>query len=155
MARPKKTVKERIEAKRFSIETIEKLAIHGLTDTEIGDILGVDERTINRWKQDESFLSALKKGKLQADLEVEKALYKRAIGHEYTETHKEGERDEAGNIKVVFVKTVNKVIPPDTAAAFIWLKNRRGWRDTIEQKHQFPEGIEIIIGKSKAKNKHT
>lgn len=132
MGRKKTTVKERIESKHFTIETIEKLAIHGLIDTEIADILGVDERTITRWKKDESFLSTIKRGKLQADLEVEKALYKRALGYEYTETHKEGKRNDDGTIQVQHVKTVNKVIPPDTAAAFIWLKNRRGWRDKMD-----------------------
>lgn len=45
----------------------------------------------------------------------------------------------------------------NTNPAFIIfsLKNVAGWRDVQEQTHIFPDGVEITIGKSKTKNKHT
>jgi len=140
--RPKKTVTERIEKKHFDLEVINKLAMHGLTDLELGCILNVTERTIARWKGDAEFLSSLKKGKLNADLEVEKSLYKRANGFEYEEMQKEGIDDGEGGIKIKMIRKTKKIFPPDTAAAFIWLKNRRGWKDKQDIEHS--GGIKII-----------
>lgn len=142
VGRPKTTVKERIEEKHFDLATIEKLAIHGLTDVELAEILKVDERTINRWKQDPEFLSVLKNGKIEADLEVEKSLHKRAIGFEYEELQQEGTRNAEGELKVKSVKKTKKYYPPDTAAAFIWLKNRRGWKDKQDIEHS--GGVTVI-----------
>lgn len=143
VGRPKTTVKERIEEKHFDLETIRLIAIHGLTDAELATILKVDERTITNWKKDEQFFSVLNKGKLNADLEVEKSLYKRANGFEFEETMVEGSgQDENGKMKVKTIKKTKKFIPPDTAAAFIWLKNRRGWRD--RQDVVTHEGVKII-----------
>ena len=35
----------------------------------------------------------------------------------------------------VIITDITKHYPPDTAAAFIWLKNRQGWRDKQELEH--------------------
>ncbi len=136
--RPPKPVVKRIEEKHFSLETIEKLAMYGLNDVELGDMLGVNECTINRWKKDPLFLQALKKGKLVADLEIEKSLYERAKGYEHEDTY------FATFQGTVISETYTKHYPPDTAAAFIWLKNRRPalWRD--RQEVVYPEGVKII-----------
>ena len=71
---------------------------------------------------------SLKSNKEIADIAVENALYKRAIGYQYTETTK-----EAGKV----VKTVVKEVAPDTTAQIFWLKNRQPerWRDKQEVQH--------------------
>jgi len=141
--RPPKPVEKRIEEKHFDLAVIEKLALHGLTDDELAAILNVSERTINRWKKDDpKFLSVLKNGKLEADLKVEQSLYKRAIGIDYEEIQQEGTSDGEGGLKPKSIRKTKKFIPPDTAAAFIWLKNRRGWRDKQDIEHS--GGVKII-----------
>jgi hypothetical protein len=42
------------------------------------------------------------------------------------------------------MKKVKKYYPPDTAAAFIWLKNRRGWKDKQELDHKTPIPIKFV-----------
>ena len=69
---------------------------------------------------------SLKRGKEVVDIEVENALYKKAVGYEVTEIKKE--QNEFGEKKIV---ETTKHIQPDTAAAIFWLKNRRPdkWKD--------------------------
>ena len=76
------------------------------------------------------FSESIKLNKEVADYRVEDALYFKAIGYELEEEHYEG-IDEHGN---AIIHTSKKRFPPDTAAAFIWLKNRRPskWRDKSE-----------------------
>lgn len=111
-------------------EQVFKLALLGLDDKEMANILLVSERTLNRWKNEHpTFCQSIQKGKGPADAEVAASLFKRACGFEYEEStnyvDKEGNTSEQTN---------NKYSVPDTGAAFIWLKNRRSgkWRDKRE-----------------------
>ena len=63
---------------------IEKLAALGLTDVEMGYMLGVCEATINNYKKDEKFLESLKRGKLKADMNVIRKLYDKAVSGDTT-----------------------------------------------------------------------
>ena len=88
-----------------------KFALLGVTDKQLADFLDVTEKTVNNWKHEyPEFLQSLKDGKEFADAKVAEALYKKATGFSYED----------------------KYYPPDTAAAFIWLKNRAGWKDRQE-----------------------
>jgi hypothetical protein len=121
-----------------------KLCLLGATDEELGDFFHVDESTVNRWKLSfHSFCESINRGKAEADAEVAASLFKRACGYQYTERKAKEvltrETDEDGNevdgeMKVVEVVSTVKEVPPDTGAAFIWLKNRRSrdWRDKQE-----------------------
>ena len=118
---------------------IEKLLMHGLTDKELADFLGICEATLTNYKKEHTeFLASLKEGKLKADLEVEKSLFKRATGFEFEEVQTEAEpgKGEKATPVIKYVRKTKKYYPPDTAAAFIWLKNRRGekWVDKSEVK---------------------
>lgn len=97
----------------------------GLTNEQIAKNMGVGLSTLYSYqKQYNEIAQALKKGKEVSDYEVENALYRRAVGCTVTEIVEiDGEK----------VKETTKTVPPDTAAAFIWLKNRRPdkWRDKI------------------------
>lgn len=90
-----------------------------------------------------AFSDAIKRGKAPVDIEVENALLKRALGFEYEEVTTEIEDVPTGKVgedgKPIFkqrkhIKKTTKTVPPDTAAAFIWLKNRKPkqWRDKRE-----------------------
>lgn len=102
----------------------------GLTDDQIAKNMGISRSTLNEWRNKYPDISdALKKSKELADREVENALYKRAIGYEYTET-KTVISDKDG----VKTETIVKQVAPDVTAQIFWLKNRKRdqWRDKID-----------------------
>ena len=104
----------------------EKLCLLGATDVELADFFDVTTKTIQRWRvQHEDFFDACKTGKEALDDRVEQALYHRAIGYTYDTV-----KILADGTKVPY----REFCPPDTAAAFIWLKNRRRdlWKDRRE-----------------------
>lgn len=123
--RPSK--KDKIDLKQLTI-----LAEYGLTDKQLSKALGICEASLNNYKKDKKFLESLKKGKKISDSKVVQSLYKRALGYNYTETHKE--RLKSG---VITNKEIEKEITPDTTACIFWLKNRmpNDWRDRQEIKH--------------------
>ena len=58
----------------------------GLTDEQIAANIGISRSTLNEWKKKFPDISdTLKRGKEIVDLQVENALFKRAIGYEFTE----------------------------------------------------------------------
>lgn len=106
-----------------------KLCLLGATDKQLADFFGVTEQTINNWKVDfPEFFESLQKGKDVADAEVAHSLYKRAVGMEVPDTHFSSYEG------IVTETPYKKVLPPDVAASFIWLKNRQPamWRDRHE-----------------------
>lgn len=137
MARPTKYKPE------FAAQA-KKLAALGATDMEIAEFFGVTDRTIYRWKAEfRPFCQALKAGKVTADERVERALYQRAVGYSFN-TEKLFQNDG----KVIRAKTTSHV-PPDVAAGFIWLKNRRPdrWRnnpDPVDDDEPLPPAKVII-----------
>lgn len=107
------------------ITLLQGWARDGLTNEQIAKNMGVGLSTLYSYQKRYSVIAeALKKGKEVADYEVENALYRRAIGCTVMEIVEiDGEK----------VKEITKTVPPDTAAVFIWLKNRRPdkWRDKV------------------------
>lgn len=100
----------------------------GATDAQLADFFEVSVSTVNLWKLEHpEFSEAIKVPKEIADDRVEQSLYRRAMGYEHDEV----------DIRVVegqIVQTpIRKVYPPDSTAMIFWLKNRRGWRDKVEQ----------------------
>ena len=119
------------------------LARRGCTDKELAEFFGVEEKTINNWKQAHpEFLQSLKDGKAKADSQVERSLFERATGY----SHPEDKIFQYEGVPVV-VPTV-KHYPPDTTAAIFWLKNRRPeqWREKIEHEHKGDVDIHVVIG---------
>lgn len=115
----------------------------GGTLPELAEALGVHVDTISHWlalgKNPKSpfhaFSESIKEGRSFSDDKPEASLYKRANGFEYEETEvvTEFQRGTDGQLKPVPAKMIKrkKYFPPDVAAAFIWLKNRRPdrWSD--------------------------
>lgn len=110
-----------------------KLCLLGAKDKEIADFFGVDEATINRWKDRyPEFCESLKAGKEDADAKVAQSLYHRAIGYEHPEIITATFKG-----KITDTMEVVKHYPPDPTAAIFWLKNRQSakWRDRQEIEH--------------------
>lgn len=102
----------------------------GLTDEQICKNLGIVKDTFYKYKEKYTdFSDALKKGKEVADIEVENALFKRAIGYKYKEVIKEVK--EIDGKKSTYIKEVIKEMPGDVGAQIFWLKNRKSskWKD--------------------------
>ena len=60
---------------------IEGWARSGLTDEQIAENMGINVRTLYRWKnEEERICQSLKKSKEIADFRVENALYESALG---------------------------------------------------------------------------
>lgn len=124
--RPKEKVSDKVD-----FDQLLMLCEKGMTDVEIGKFYKVTEQTINRWKKDEGFLLALKKGKELYDSRVERALYERAVGYNHKDV----------DIKMYegqIIKTeLTKYYPPDPTSMIFWLKNRKPgeWRDKQEFEH--------------------
>lgn len=114
------------------VEQAYKLCLLGATDPEIADFFGTCVKTLYNWRDEyPDFLQAIHDGKLKADAEVAYKLHGRATGFEWEEEQivklKTGQFSE----KYEIVK-INKVVPPDTSAAIMWLTNRQKglWRNT-------------------------
>lgn len=110
-------------------ERVFRLALMGATDEFIAEAFQINVDTVHQWKHDHpSFSESIRKAKFEADGVVVQALYRRAKGFV-----------EPVEVISVSFGQVTKVAtekhhPPDTAAAFIWLKNRQpeAWRDKRE-----------------------
>jgi hypothetical protein len=108
------------------------VAKKGGTDEEIAEALGVDVRTLYRWKGSRNdFCQALKESKALADELVEASLWHRAVGfsHPAVKVHfdKFGQPSE---------HPYTEHYPPDTAAAIFWLQNRQADRWKVKQAHE-------------------
>lgn len=110
-----------------------KLCLLGAIDEELAKFFKVSKVTINAWKKRHpEFLNSIKRGREVADAEIAHSLYKKGKGYNYTELHR-----KKVDGTTVETKRIRKHIPPDTAAAFIWLKNRTRhkkfpWTDSNE-----------------------
>jgi hypothetical protein len=84
------------------------------------------------------FCTAIKGTRELADAKVEQSLYKRACG--LYRTVERATKDGS-------IITLQEEVPPDTAAAFIWLKNRKpkDWRDKQEMELSGEVAIAVTI----------
>jgi hypothetical protein len=123
-----------------------KLCLLGLTDAQMASIFDVSEQTLNAWKKKHpDFLESIKKGKGIADADVAVSLRDRALG--YTHSEEKLFQYEGSVIRA----ETTKHYPPDTAAAFIWLKNRQPelWKDRKQDdppdEGPPPQRVEIVM----------
>ena len=109
----------------------------GATNKMLAAAIGVREDTIINWKNTHpEFADGLTRAKVSADLEVERSLYRMAVGYSYDVQESRVVKDAAGNEKLQAI-TLTKFVPPKTAAATFWLRNRQPdlWREKQEVEH--------------------
>ena len=138
-------------------------ARQGLNDDQIAKKLGIARCTYYEYqKKYPDFSDAIKKGKSPVDVKVENAFLKRALGFEYEEVHteyrlKDKKKGEKPKAIPVIIKKIKKFFPPDVAAGFIWMKNRRShlWKDKHELEIPGVMKIQIVskVPRSKEKKK--
>jgi DNA-binding XRE family transcriptional regulator len=115
-----------------------EMALLGLSDSQMANILGITEQTLNNWKTEHPmFFESLTQGKENADGKVARAMYKRALGLTIIEEAltKDGQ-----------VVQLRKELPPDTPAAKHWLANRQRklWANNGESTFNTTEPLIII-----------
>ena len=133
---------------------LEAWARNGLTDEQIAGNMGINVRTLYNWKRKSvRIFQSLKVNKELADIEVENALRKKALGFRETEQtvsmRKTVEYENGKRVREVTEPVVmesERYYPPDTTAQIFWLKNRKPeqWRDKQEQKVDVTEAVKII-----------
>lgn len=99
------------------------------TNKDLANLWGITEKRLEKYITAHPELKqAMRDGKEAADANVAASLYERATGAVVYEDVVVGKGEDAR------VERLEKRLPPDTAAAFIWLKNRRpqDWRDRVE-----------------------
>ena len=99
-----------------------KLCAHGLSEADIADFFDVAPAMVDRWRRTHpAFAAALVRGKTDADNQIERSLYRRAIGYDrrvekiFTPAHAE----------VPILVTIRDRVPADPRAALAWLRIRR------------------------------
>lgn len=106
----------------------------GATDEDIAKTIGISASTLYDWKKKHPEISeALKINKGIADVKIENALYRKALGCTVKEKVVSRVKQPDGQV-VETERIVEREIPPDTTAAIFWLKNRKpkSWRDKQE-----------------------
>ena len=108
-------MKPKAKLNELDLKMVEELAGLGLTEEEIGRVLGVTRECIRLWKKKSpAFGEAMVAGKLKADTAVVKRLYEKALSG-------------------------------DTTAIIFWLKNRRRdqWLDQYFHGLNFLKDIKL------------
>lgn len=128
------------------LEKILELAGKGRTNAEMAEIIGITERTLERWLAKlEDFGRSVREQKILSDEAVEASLHARALGYthpsfKFVKAKVVEEDPDTGDLvvreKIRRIK-FDKHYPPDTNAAIFWLTNRQPdkWRQKIDHKH--------------------
>lgn len=115
----------------------------GLIDKEIAEKMNVSPPTLYKYKKMfPQIVEALRKGKELVDVEVENALYKKALGYNVSVQKAFKVKDIVYNENGKKVSETERIeyaeeeihVPADTTAQIFWLKNRKrkDWRDKVE-----------------------
>lgn len=136
------------------LDIIEGWARNGLTLEDIAHNLGIGRTTFYKYTQKYKELKdALEQGKEVADIRVENALYRRAVGFYSEEEQIVMVKDPDGETRP---ETVTKKVyhKPDVTAQIFWLKNRRPdkWRDKVNEFEAEETQNLIMIAPVKEKN---
>lgn len=112
------------------LSLIEGWCRNGAIDVDVASNLNVAYSTFQKYKSEHKELrEVLQVGKAEADIKVESALFRRAIG--FKEKVVKGKLTKDGEVVNVEEEVF---MPPDTIAAIFWLKNRKPkeWKDKQE-----------------------
>lgn len=115
---------------KYHVPWAEGLLRRGATIDEVAREMGVAKSTVYEWaKVHKEFAEALRTSRELTDMQVEKSLYKRAMGYTATERRTILKPGPNGSMEPIRVEVNERDVPPDSSAAIFWLKNRQGWRN--------------------------
>lgn len=125
---------------------VEELCRAGLNNKQIAQSLGIGIRTFYEWiDRFPLFAHSIKKYRGLADIQVENALFKSAIGFNFEEVKRE-RRKVDGQYQMVETEKVIKHVPGVSAAQIFYLKNRmpERYKDKIETVHSLDNSISAM-----------
>ena len=129
------------------LDVIEGWARNGLTLDDIAQNLGISRQTLNTYKNKHQELrEAIEQGKEVADIRVENALYRRAVGFYSEEERVVMTRDQGGETRPEII-TVKKYNKPDVRAQIFWLKNRKPdvWKEKLIEREDIEEITDFLM----------
>ncbi|QQE80914.1 helix-turn-helix domain-containing protein [Alicyclobacillus sp. SO9] len=124
------------------LDIIEGWSRNGLTLEQIAKNLHVSKVSLIKYRKEHvELLNALKSGKEEADVQVQNAIFRSAVGFH------EKEQIATPSGKVV---EVTRFHPPIPTAQIFWMKNRvpDRWRDKQQHEHSGPDGKPIEVNVS-------
>jgi len=124
------------------LAVIYKMCELGATDSDLAAAFGVTRGTINNWKKKHSEVFVqIRAGKNDANENVEKALYQRALGYKCDDV-----KFATFEGAITDAKKFKKHYPPDIGAIKFFLTNRdpERWKNIIEQGHGDGEKAEPV-----------
>ena len=105
------------------LKTVCEWARHGLTDTQMAENIGVSKNTFYRWqKQNPEFAEAIKKARVQINIEIENSMIDLACGNKFVEEIKSVLDPKTGQI--IRIEKTKKQIPPSATMLIFLAKNR-------------------------------
>ena len=113
---------------KYGKEIVDRICKHlkgGATVQSTCAIVGISKETFYQWKKTKpDYSDVIKKAMAVPDRKVEDALRKSAImGHSFEEI--EYKAVAVGDkVKLIPIKKITKVVPPNVTAQIFWLKNR-------------------------------
>ena len=125
------------------LEVLKGWARNGLTNEEIAQNIGISRQTFQKWlKKYVEIAEAIKQSKEEADLKVENATFKRALGYTVkVQKHikvkkveyKDGKRISESEEIVPVEEDVH--VPADVKAQIFWLQHRKteNWGKAAEE----------------------
>jgi hypothetical protein len=142
----KKTGRTLLYVPETVLPRLEKLAKDGLNNKQIAKSFGITETTFYDWSSRfPEFSLSLNKYRGLADIQVENALFKSAVGFDFVE-EKHVRKKTGAKYTMVLTETVKKHQTGNATAQIFYLKNRMPdrYRDKIETEISIPVGMESI-----------
>lgn len=126
---------EKIEPRKDEIVAWVKA---GATNAEVAEALGVSYSTfMEHCAKNPDFSDSLKQARLSGVPEVKLALFKRAVGFEYTEVKTSMKKDDDGEIRQ-YVEKIKRYALPDVGAIQTYLRNNTSdFRDKAKLDYDF------------------
>ena len=122
---------------KYSEEIVEALCKHlekGSSIKSACAAVGISEETFHKWKREKSeFSESIGSAMAIPDRKVENALYRTAVGFQYTEIEFKGVQ-VGEKVKHIPIKKIRKKVLPNVAAQKFILTNRnpKEWKDKQE-----------------------
>ena len=123
----------------------------GNTDEEIAKKLCICRNSLISYrKRNPKFNEEYEAAKVEPNLEIESAVFKRATGYDVIEEHIEylpSNEGDSKKTKVKVVKRIKKHIPGDTTAQIFWLCNRDPdkWKHRRQTEVTGADGVPLQI----------
>ena len=105
------------------LKTICEWARYGLTDKQIIENIGIGRTTFYKWLREyPDFAEAIKKARIQTNIEIENSMIDLACGKKFVEEIKSVLDPKTG--QVIRIEKIRKQIPPNAVMLIFLAKNR-------------------------------